>query len=87
MKLEFVGIKNKFDLASASAANKSTDDIIKICKLYVQTCFDVSSRQTLGVLCFDVAVLVVCILNYLFEHYACALLHRHIGNVYLFYAS
>lgn len=68
MKLEFVGIKNKFDLASASAANKSTDDIIKICKLYVQTCFDVSSRQTLGVLCFDVAVLVVCILNYKIWH-------------------
>lgn len=64
MKMEFAGIKNKFDLASTSSVSKSTNEIIKICKLYIQTCFDISSRQTLGVLFFDVAVLGICILSY-----------------------
>lgn len=68
MKMEFAGIKNKFDLASTSSVSKSTNEIIKICKLYIQTCFDISSRQTLGVLFFDVAVLGICILSYKIWH-------------------
>lgn len=68
MKMEFAGIKNKFDLASTSSVSKSTNDIIKICKLYIQTCFDISSRQTLGVLLFDVAVLGIFILSYKIWH-------------------
>lgn len=78
MKLEFVGIKNKFDLASASAASKSTDDIIKICKLYVQTCFDVSSRQTLGVLCFDEALYLAG-----FERYSSSIVVLFCGCIML----
>lgn len=74
MKLEFSGMKNKFDLASASSQQKTTKEIIKIAQLYLHSCFDIHTRQALGIFVFDLVAILACIFTYKFLNKKLALI-------------
>ena len=60
MKLEFSGVQNKFDLTDQSML-KTSEDIKQICKLYLHSCFDFTSRQTIGIFAFSIVVILICL--------------------------
>lgn len=72
MKVELSGVQNKFDLTDQSML-KTSGDIKQIIKLYIQSCFDFTSRQTLGIFLFSLAVILTCFLTKHFLHKKLAL--------------
>lgn len=68
MKIEFAGVTNKFDMTSANLSNvyggKTMAEVKQIIQLFIQSSFDLTSRQTIGVFLFEIVSIGACIFAY-----------------------
>lgn len=67
MNTVFANVSNKFetDLSVVNTAfgGKTNEEVIQICKLFLETITDITSRSTMGVILFEVVGIIACVIG------------------------
>lgn len=68
MKINFAGVTHKFDMTTSNLSSvyggKTAAEVKQIIHLFIQSSFDLTSRQTIGVFLFEIVSIGACLFAY-----------------------